>query len=257
MDLTGLELRLSCDIARDGYAACDAAELCQDKGILTQLSILADTFAKGEKVAWVRDSLSKGIVRQTFKPFVVKYQEIQSFTSDHPLYRFGMLPAMQRIVNECVGESMRFFSGDLWYVLPNAADKDRSYGSAWHRDPEDKNTVKAYLFLTDVTPASGPIEYVVGSHRADSKYAAIGAPQRYAPQEQVDEIPDCDKRRFCYPAGTLLFFHSGGLHRGGYTRGQPRVNTVWTYVPEGALLPNNFTLKDNARSSNYQSPVAV
>ena len=256
-DLTGLELRLACDITRDGFAACDVAELCNDRSMLVPLATLGNTFAAGEKVAFVKRQVESGILRNTFKPFVVKYQEEQRFTPDHPLYRFGNLPAVQRVVDSVTSQRMRLCSADLWYVLPNAADANRNYGSSWHRDPEDRDTIKVYLFLTDVTPKSGPIEYVVGSHRANSKYAGVGQPQHYAPQDEVEAIPEDDKRRFCYPAGTLLFFHSGGLHRGGYTQGAHRINTVWTYVPEGAILPRNFTLVSNGPTQETRRPALV
>ncbi len=246
MDLSGLELRLACDLSRDGYAACHVVELCRDAGLMNWLLGLASMFEAGPKVAKVREDVSRGLLRPTYKPFVVKYQEHQQFTTDHPLYRFGMLPALSGIVNEAVGQPMRLHSADLWYVLPNASDADRNYGSSWHRDPEDVNTVKVYLFLKDVDEAGGAIEYVAGSHRADSKHAGIGLPQRYADQSKVEAISSADKRQFCYPAGTLLFFHAGGLHRGGYTRGKSRLNTVWTFIPEASPIPNAFTVKDHA-----------
>ena len=255
--MTELESNLAAQILSRGYAACRMEDLCGDTELMNSLRDLAEVFVCEERVEKAERDFHAGGRNESIKPFLVKYQNHQVFNELHPLYRLGMLPAFKRICDEACGVPMRMMSADLWYLCAKASKRERGYAQQWHRDPEDEQTIKVNLFFRDVDEQSGPIEYVVGSHRKGSKYASIGQAKSYAPQDEADRIPDGDKVRFCCPAGTVLFTHTAGLHRGGYTQSKGRLNTVWTFVPESAGIPDKYTLYRYAPQRTTQLACAV
>ena len=113
-------------------------------------------------------------------------------------------------------------------------------------------SLKAWLFLTDVTDDEGPLTYVPGSHRL--------TPERLAWEEQrsitihetdrlskrgslrVDpnELPGLNlpqPKRFAVPANTLVVIDTFGFHaRGSTTRPTVRAE-LWAYVRRTPFLP--------------------
>lgn len=255
--MTELESNLAAQIQARGYAACRMEQLCGDTELMLSLRDLAEVFAGEERVEQAEQTFHQGGRNESIKPFLVKYQAQQVFNELHPLYQLGMLDSFRNVCDEACGVPMRMMSADLWYLCSKANKRERGYAQQWHRDPEDEQTIKVNLFFRDVDEQSGPIEYVVGSHRKDSKYASIGQAKSYAPQDEAERIPPGDKVRFLCPAGTVLFTHTAGLHRGGYTQSKGRLNTVWTFVPASAALPDKFTLYRHAPARTPQLACAV
>ena len=52
---------------------------------------------------------------------------------------------------------------DLWYTAQQPASDERVASQNWHVDFDDKHLLKAFVYLSDVSPEHGPFEYVPGS----------------------------------------------------------------------------------------------
>jgi hypothetical protein len=194
---------------------------------------VARQFAAGPKVANARYEFAAGHKRQVlFKQFLVKYQDKQAFTPEHPLYRLGQEPGLIDLASEAVGCEVGLYSADLWYVMPGMGHT-REWSQNWHRDPEGQKVIKVFAFIEDVTEDAGPLEYVAESFVGGAKYQDVGRAASYGDQTEVENISATDKRRFVCPSGTVVAANTSGLHRGGYCRSTPRINTVWTYLPVG------------------------
>lgn len=200
------------------------------------LERLASDFVGSERVRAESEKFQAGDKRRTVKQFLVKYQEQQQFTREHPLYRAGieLLPMVEAAIGPC-----RFISADMWLNLPGAEQRGRQWSQNWHRDPEGETVVKVMLFLEEVDEESGPFEYVVGSH---NKYFDACKPKSYLQPSGAKCLDGVDVLRCCVPKNTLVFANTAGLHRGGCTRSKSRLSCVWTYVPAGNPLPVSFSL---------------
>lgn len=189
-------------------------------------------FSQSERVDQEAKKFAEGGQRNTVKQWMVKYQEKQEFTRDHPLYRAGtlLLSHVRNLLGPC-----RYVSADLWYALPGAEQRGREWSQNWHRDPEGPTLIKAMLFINDVDEESGPFEFVPESHL---KYFDICPAGHYTnamiPQENVLTV-------LC-PAETLAFVNTSGLHRGGATRSKPRLSATWTYVPANNPMSPKFSV---------------
>lgn len=96
-----------------------------------------------------------------------------------------------------------------------------SSGPGWHRDgwfPQ----VKAFLFLSDVSPRSGPLELVVGSHRAllrarDMRRYGQRFKQHHFDDDEIRRVIEAEPERHVTaagPAGTLVIADTSAIHRG-------------------------------------------
>ncbi len=99
----------------------------------------------------------------------------------------------------------------------------------WHRDVDDWRAMKLFMYLTDVTPDTGPHEYIAGSARRawfEERSLApdpwfIGAFRGDAGlQAAASELP---RAQVVGPAGTCWVENTYGLHRGAVPVTGPRV----------------------------------
>lgn len=113
-------------------------------------------------------------------------------------------------------------------------------------------SLKAWLFLTDVTDDQGPLTYVPGSHRLTPERLAWeqersisirhsdGLSQRGSLRIAPEELPALglpQPRRFAVPANTLVLIDTCGFHaRGSSTRPTVRAE-IWAYVRRTPFLP--------------------
>jgi hypothetical protein len=113
-------------------------------------------------------------------------------------------------------------------------------------------SLKAWLFLTDVTSDEGPLTYVPGSHRltprrlawekarsesiADSDRLSQRGSLRVSPAE-LDSLGLPQAKRFAVTANTLVAIDTCGFHaRGSSTRPTVRVE-IWAYTRRTPFLP--------------------
>jgi hypothetical protein len=113
-------------------------------------------------------------------------------------------------------------------------------------------SLKAWLFLTDVTDDQGPLTYVAGSHRltperlAWEKARSIGIgnsdrlSQRGSLRISLGELPSLGlppPTRFAVPANTLVVVDTCGFHARGSSE-RPTVRAeIWAYVRRTPFLP--------------------
>lgn len=128
---------------------------------------------------------------------------------------------------------------DLWYTAVSDSAAERIASQRWHRDNNDQYLVKAFLYMSDVDPGSGPFEYVPGSaiggpYSGEWPWAPLGT--MYPPQREFHHrIPEIAVRSLTGPKGTLILCNSSGFHRGGFATERTRVMGIITYVSPAAL----------------------
>jgi hypothetical protein len=113
-------------------------------------------------------------------------------------------------------------------------------------------SLKAWLFLTDVTDDQGPLTYVAGSHRLTPKRLAwekarsidIGNSDRLSQRGSLrirpDELGALDlpqPTRFAVPANTLVVIDTCGFHARGSSDGPTVRAEIWAYVRRTPFLP--------------------
>lgn len=129
--------------------------------------------------------------------------EVQEFATD---------PAMAAIAQSYLGQPVLLDELAFWWTTSQRAEDANLNAQLFHQDRDRLSFLKFFIYLTDVTPESGPHVYVRGSHthipwslrgdgrKSDQAVRAAGLWQ------DVTEI--------CGPAGTLMAVDTIGLHKG-------------------------------------------
>jgi hypothetical protein len=154
-------------------------------------------------------------------------------TLDSPWLRFAASEALLDVVNAYRGRWMKLFYLDHWYTVPFAVAEERVGSQRWHRDPEEEHIVKVFVYFSDVDVDAGPFEYVRGS-ASGLRYGDLwpwGVPERYPPQEEFERaVPPQDRLALTGSTGTMIVVDTGGFHRGGFARMNPRVLATCSYI---------------------------
>jgi hypothetical protein len=183
---------------------------------------------------------------------------------DDPMLRLALRSAMLDIVNSYLRLWSKLRSVNMWYTVPVPMRGPRTASQRWHRDPEDRRLVKAFLYVEEVDESAGPLEYIPGSRRG-GPYAYLwpfatggGVPNgSYPDQDQVEAaVPAHDRVTCTCPPATLVFVDTSGFHRGGYATGKGRLLGTWMFVTPASRAPRDFILDFSAAPAGL-SPAAA
>jgi len=129
--------------------------------------------------------------------------EVQEFVTD---------PAMALIAKRYLGQPVLMDEVAFWWTTSKKAEDANLNAQQFHQDRDRLSLLKFFIYLTDVTPETGPHVYIRGSHRkipfalrADGRKTDEDV-KRAGLWDEVQEI--------CGPAGTLMAVDTIGLHKG-------------------------------------------
>lgn len=134
-----------------------------------------------------------------------------------------------------------------------ATDDNVGSGSGWHRDSPFRHQFKCILYLTDVTDANGPFEFIPKSHAFKAVNGVSHVLNRQLNQDRFDDkdILFLVNNKLLDPistikgtAGTILYADTRGLHRGKpLVAGLRRAITFYFYAEK---IPHHFSLPSEA-----------
>jgi hypothetical protein len=177
------------------------------------------------------------------KAFVIKYKTpdangVRHYAKDDPLLSL-LNPKVQTIVESAIGPA-RCICVDLWHNPAGCNQKEKVWSQSWHRDPEDPNVCKVFVYFSEVSEDSGPFEYVLCSHL---NWWDLCPPCRYPPQPIDDSvIPSQLFAKVTGGPGTVAFCQTSGLHRGGHGE-KARTMAVLSFVPEQSQARTLFAIE--------------
>jgi len=183
--------------------------------------------------AWLRDRPLVD-VRRSGKTFLAHAAPPETRVGDYPLETVVDCPHVLDLANHpaVLGLAHHYLGfqpiitglGLRWSFPHPAACADNV--QQFHRDAEP-GSIKLLVYLTDVDTASGPHQYVTGTHRDRMPlrlrpYADAEIARRHGAAHEVTG-----------GAGTAFMIDAKGIHRGTPPQGRPRLVLVVEY----ALLP--------------------
>lgn len=148
-------VRLAGALERDGYAVIDEVI---DPIRLAELGRHAE-----QSSARAAEAAKSQVL--THKTFWVRLSDLDQvdgvFSSEHPLVRFATQPGVVGVLTERLAELPQL--SEVLLSLSRESSEESSYSQLWHRDYDDVNTIKVFVYLTDVTsPADGPFTFIPG-----------------------------------------------------------------------------------------------
>ena len=150
---------------------------------------------------------------------------------DSPLLNVALDEKLLEIVSSYLGFWPCLYSIAAWLNFP--VDAPASKSQLWHRDPEDLQTVKVFIYLVDVDAHCGPFTYIPKTHPfgAEATNARKLGKQRRIPDESMRHVFPTTLWRVCTgPANTMILADTLGYHRGGKPTAGQRVLITFTYT---------------------------
>ena len=223
---------------RDGYVALPFVDLMHDQALADEVQAMGDAFIERTEAALRSGGRLK--VRAG-KEYVARRYSFEGATigPDDPWFRAVSSRRMLDIANAYLRLWSKLSYVDLWFTVPQQPDEPRTASQNWHFDFDDKHLLKAFVYLVDVEADMGPFEFVPGS-QPGGRYHSVRpwTPMGYgrvSDEDVAKSVAPADIRSFTAPRGTLLLCNTSGLHRGGYSNGDPRVLATATYCSPASL----------------------
>lgn len=141
-----------------------------------------------------------------------------------PAIRFALSDPVLGIANGYMGMLTQIRHFNVWRTFPTNTDARDS--QLWHRDPEDRQIVKCFIYLTDVDDDAGPLVYAPGTHpkgaiREEPEY--IPGTGRMSEEGVAKVVPPERWITARGQAGTVIFADTRGCHKGGLVKSRERL----------------------------------
>ena len=121
-------------------------------------------------------------------------------------------PTLGGIADSYLRRHAVFDNVGMWRSFAFGEFASSAAAQLFHSDRDHLRFVKFFVYLTDVTPRTGPHVFVRGSHR--QRPAALRRDVRFEDDEVLAEYPAEDVIELCGPAGTIMAVDTSGLHKG-------------------------------------------
>lgn len=163
----------------------------------------------------------------------------------NPFVKFYLSKEVLEIVSTYLGYVPQIYEIYVEKTLP-VGEAEKVFSQNWHRDPEEKRTLKVFLYLSDVTEQAGPFTYLQGSAPTGlGKYKNIfrqQLPRGSYPNESdlLKKVNDKDCLVATGKKGTIIFCDTAGLHRGGYAKTEPRIMATAFFPSKAYTLPSRL-----------------
>jgi len=202
----------------------------------------------------IRRQIREGENKNWGIPFVVPVFGLHPTRAvPRPLAELVLNERILGIVNSYLGLWSRLLYLDVWYSIPDCPSGP-SNTEAWHRDHEDRHTIKLFLYLHDIEPEMGPFCFIEESQPGGRLGDLFPArpPDGRIPREGalLGRVSESQIRTCTGKAGTVLLADTCGLHKASRPKGKPRIVIVATYASDGAIDPRRYRL---AEPEQYQS----
>jgi hypothetical protein len=168
---------------------------------------------------------------------VSHYAETDILNAPH-LLRIANDSKTLDIIEHYLGARPTLATIRVWWSTPSRSGS-AEHAENFHRDVDDLNFVKLFVYLTDVNMSNGPHIYVKGSHN-NSKLTEI---KRYLDSEIIENFGGDNIRIFTGLAGTSFLESTYGMHKGL----PPEVGSRLIFQPLYTLSPTIYGPKNPLR----------
>ncbi|MCX6350589.1 MAG: phytanoyl-CoA dioxygenase family protein, partial [Bacteroidetes bacterium] len=227
--------RIISDLRKNGIAFSHVEELVQNKNLLNELE---ETVFKYEKENSANIDAKRqnsndisNLGSKTFMHFLLG--ETPTYDAKSVFARFANQDVIRKISEEYLRmkTEMRYYN--VWHTLPTTTEARES--QLWHRDREDLQMMKMFVYFNDVDEGAGPFNYAPGTHilgatQTEPEYSLENGTKR-TNDSQMDKVVSKSKWVTALGnKGTIIFADTHGFHKGGLARTSDRLLYTCMYV---------------------------
>jgi hypothetical protein len=258
ISLTPIQVNILQNLRKDGIAVTSFQELFGETSLLNVINEFT-SFYNDETVKKIRleeqDGQSKNNL--SYKNYNIRATAINPILSHHSvLIQNGLSAVLGNMASAYFKEQALLRYADYWISIPKSTE-DRNFSQNWHRDPEDKQILKVFIYLNDVTDKNGAFEYVKGSHH-EGKYGNVFPFNKklynnYTEETALKElIPEQDFVTNEGLKGTIIICDTNGFHRGGYCKIGERWMMTYMYNRASLIMSNQFKIDHISKLTKSQ-----
>lgn len=240
--LNEVQQRIIKDFRRYGVAVSHLDELFPGQNLLPPLQQYTEKLATSAEV-----KSGKQFLRYL-------WDAVPEFDINNPFLKISLDKKVLDIINSYLAVWSKFYFFTLNITDPVAPGAKPIQSQRWHRDSEDKRIPKMFIYLNDVDEGAGPFTCVKESHyggkwrRLFSQRPPHGSRAPFGKVEKI--VPTKDIKVCTGRAGTIIFFDTSGLHKGGYATKEKRTMFTAVYASgasykytrhRGFRYPDNFS----------------
>ncbi len=174
----------------------------------------------------------------SFKPSIINYRLLKGeMYATEAAYQLYLNKRILDITNSYHEMLSKIRNVALWVNPPIGGKNigERKGSQIWHRDQEDANILKCFIYYSDIDESSGATEYIPYSKvKPTRKYSDVlaypnssGYPGKFLIDTRIDPK---DMLKAEGKKKSIMFFDTNGFHRGGYVTGDKRILTMATFL---------------------------
>jgi len=233
-------LRIANELKKSGIAYSNIEKLSEMPTISELQEEYEELLAKEYKKPHSRKS----------KPFIERLiDDDYDFSANEgsAIFRFVSNTSLKKVAENYLSLVPKLTSFKVWRSH-FTGDPKRSASQNWHRDYNEFQMVRIFLYFNDVNVRNGAGQYVTGTHYLGDSYNKLEYSEElgtYATDEEIASNFSADRIVNANgSAGTLVFMDTAGLHRGGFhsVEGERRVSLL-TYSTAADIMPTRVNLK--------------
>jgi len=168
--------------------------------------------------------------------------------ADDPLLQVALDKKLLTIVASYLGLWPCLYSIGAWLNYPTEAPPELS--QLWHRDPEDLQLIKAFIYLVDVDDRCGPFTYIPRTHPfgVDAATSERLERKKRMADDRMTRFFAPERWRVCTgPANTMILADTVGYHRGGKPVVGRRVLITFTYTSGSPISSRDLWVREMPR----------
>jgi len=171
---------------------------------------------------------------------------------ENPFVRLYLSDELLHIATKYLGYVPQLYEVYIEKTLP-IGDNSPTFSQNWHRDPEEKRTLKIFLYMSDVNLDSGPFTYIKGSApTSNGDYAKLFKQDlplgSYPLEGDVSKaVRSEDMLVATAKKGTVIFCDTAGLHKGGHAKSDARIMSTAFFPSKKWSEPRLFKV-DKSKS---------
>lgn len=209
--------RAVADLRQIGFATGDLDDLAGSPGLFDELRTTVDAIEaeQAEQIAQARAALADGSDRE--KTFL--YEPLGTVAKLDLASPFARVAdRLAPLADAYLGMRTQVRAYAIWHNL--ASEHPPTDSQLWHRDREDLQMLKAFVYLDDVSSENGPFWYAPGTHalgtvRATAASARLRGVERTTDAQMAEVLPAEEWIEATGRAGSLVLADTHGYHKGG------------------------------------------
>jgi hypothetical protein len=169
---------------------------------------------------------------------------------DSPLIRLALDRKLLEIVSNYLGLWPRLHAIGAWFNFPTEGEATEA--QLWHRDPEDLQLIKVFIYLNDVDEERGPFCYIPRTHPFSQGADIIPKhrdSKRITDEEMRSAFPPNTWLTCTGPSKTMILADTVGYHRGGKPTKGNRILVTFAYTSGTPLSKRRLRVTGTPASS--------